>query len=184
MGYVERLEFHHARVRQMGLTRLRSTVLWDEDRRGPDYHWLDWLQAVGYGQTELVINDYGLLEWIDEAMFWNGCTASVMHELACQITRCYRGAFRSYNVGVKLGTGPIRLCGPPEPPVALWWPQLVGGVPANQRYHRYHCPGPRGRRPRLLHGHERALGLDRRCALRQLGPALRHRAGLACHRGQ
>ena len=49
MGYVEYLEFHHARVCQMGLTRLRGTMLWDEDRRGLDYHWLDWLQAVGHG---------------------------------------------------------------------------------------------------------------------------------------
>lgn len=38
-------------------------------------------------------------------MFWDCRTASVMHELACQIARRYRGAFRSYNV-VELGTGP------------------------------------------------------------------------------
>lgn len=39
-------------------------------------------------------------------MFWDCRTASVMHELACQIARRYRGAFHSYNVGVELGTGP------------------------------------------------------------------------------
>ncbi|OGX81145.1 hypothetical protein [Hymenobacter coccineus] len=102
-GHVEHLEFHYARARQMGLTRFRDTVLWDEQNRAPDYHWLDRLQAVGQGQIELVLNHYGLPEWIDEAMFWDGRAAAMMHDLAQQIAQRYPGAFRSYNVGVELG---------------------------------------------------------------------------------
>ena len=102
-GHVRQLEVNYARARQMGLTRFRDTVLWDETNRLPDYHWLDRLQSVSDGQIELVLNHYGLPEWVDEGMFWGGAAAEVMNELACQIAHRYRGAFRSYNVGVELG---------------------------------------------------------------------------------
>ena len=102
-GHVRQMESNYERARQMSLTRFRDTVLWDESNRCPDYHWLDRLRAVSNGQIELVLNHYGLPEWIDETMFWNGSAAGAMFELACQIAHRYRGAFRSYNIGVELG---------------------------------------------------------------------------------
>ena len=48
-GHVEQLEFHCLRARQMGLTRFRDTVLWDEASQRPDYRWLDRLQATSQG---------------------------------------------------------------------------------------------------------------------------------------
>lgn len=102
-GHVEHLEFHYRQARRMGLTRFRDTVLWDEARRAPDYRWLDRLQAVSDGQIELVLNHYGLPEWVDEAMFWGPGAAAEMYEQAYQIARRYPGAFRSYNLGAELG---------------------------------------------------------------------------------
>lgn len=102
-GHVERLEYDYLRARQMGLTRFRDTILWDEEARRPDYRWLDRLRAVSHGQIELVLNHYGLPEWIDEAMFWGSGAAEAMHELAYQVARRYAGVFRSYNPGVELG---------------------------------------------------------------------------------
>ncbi|MGI4736673.1 MAG: hypothetical protein ACRYG7_15985 [Janthinobacterium lividum] len=102
-GHVEHAELHYRRARQMGLTRFRDTVLWDEARRGPDYAWLDRLQALSHGQMELVLNHYALPEWLDEAMFWGDGAAAAMYELSYQVARRYPGAFRSYNVGAELG---------------------------------------------------------------------------------
>lgn len=102
-GHVEQMEYHYARGRQMGLTLFRDTVLWDEAAKQPDYHWLDRLQTTSHGQIELALNHYGLPEWIDEAMFWGSGAAEAMFDLAYQIARRYRGAFRSYNLGVELG---------------------------------------------------------------------------------
>ena len=102
-GHVAQPELNYQRARQMGLSRFRDTVLWDETNRRPDYLWLNRLQAVSHGQIELVLNHYGLPEWIDEAMFWNGQAAEAMHDLAYSIARHYAGAFRSYNPGVELG---------------------------------------------------------------------------------
>ena len=103
-GHVENVAFHYARARAMGLTRFRDTVLWDEAARQPDYRWLDQLHALSQGQTELVLNHYGLPEWLDEAAFWSEGAADAMRELAYQVARRYRGGgFRSYNVGVELG---------------------------------------------------------------------------------
>ena len=102
-GHVGQMETNYGRARQMGLTRFRDTVLWDETNRCPDYAWLDRLAAVGHGQIELVLNHYGLPEWIDDAMFWNGQAAAAMYNLAYTIARRYAGAFRSYNLGVELG---------------------------------------------------------------------------------
>ncbi len=102
-GHVERAEYHYERARQMGLTRFRDTVLWDEPTQRPDYPWLNRLQAISGGQIELALNHYGLPEWITETMFWDGSAADVMFELAYQIAHRYRNAFRSYNIGVELG---------------------------------------------------------------------------------
>ena len=102
-GHVEHLEQHYAQARQMGLTRFRDTVLWDEARRRPDYAWLDRLRATSQGQLELALNHYGLPEWVDEAMFWGTGAAEAMYELSYQVARRYQGAFRSYNLGVELG---------------------------------------------------------------------------------
>ena len=102
-GHVECMERNYARARQMGLTRFRDTVLWDEPRQAPDYRWLDRLQAASHGQTELALNHYGLPEWVTEAMFWGEDAAAAMYELAYQVARRYPGAFRRYNLGVELG---------------------------------------------------------------------------------
>lgn len=102
-GHKSQMEDNYQRGRQMGITLFRDTVLWDELNRCPDYAWLDRLQATSNGQTELVLNHYGLPEWIDEAMFWDGQAADAMYEQAYQIAKRYRGAFRSYNIGVELG---------------------------------------------------------------------------------
>jgi hypothetical protein len=102
-GHTEHAEFHYRRARQMGLTRFRDTVLWDEARRGPDYAWLDRLQALSQGQIELVLNHYALPEWLDEASFWGEGAAAAMYELSYQVARRYAGAFRSYNLGAELG---------------------------------------------------------------------------------
>ena len=68
-GHVTQLESHYAQARRMGVTRFRDTILWDERRRTPDYGWLDRLQALSQGQIELVLNHYGLPEWLSEADF-------------------------------------------------------------------------------------------------------------------
>ena len=102
-GHVEHLEFHYQRAREMGITRFRDTILWDEAARQPDYAWLDRLAAVSQGQVELVLNHYGLPEWLSEAQFWNGEAAAALRELARTVAQCYQGAFRSYNLGVELG---------------------------------------------------------------------------------
>jgi hypothetical protein len=102
-GHVEQLAFHYERARQMGITRFRDTILWNEASRQPNYHWLDRLQAVSHGQLELALNHYGLPEWLTEDMFWGSGAAEAMHELAYQVARRYQGAFRSYNIGVELG---------------------------------------------------------------------------------
>ena len=103
-GHVGRAEFHYQRSRQMGLTLFRDTVLWDEARHCPDYAWLDRLAALSQGQIELVLNHYGLPEWLNEAMFWGeGAAAAAMRELSYQLARRYGGAFRSYNLGAELG---------------------------------------------------------------------------------
>ena len=102
-GHVRQMEYNYGRARQMGLTRFRDTALWDEPNQCPDYPWLDRLRAVSHGQIELVLNHYGLPEWVDEATFWQGGAAEVMFELAYQIAHRYSGAFRSYNLGVELG---------------------------------------------------------------------------------
>ena len=36
-GHQGQMEVNYARARQMGLTRFRDTVLWDETNREPDY---------------------------------------------------------------------------------------------------------------------------------------------------
>ncbi len=102
-GHVGQMEYNYQRARQMGLTLFRDTVLWDEANQRPDYLWLDRLQAVSHGQIELVLNHYGLPEWIDERMFWEGYAAEAMFDLAYQVAHRYPGAFRSYNLGVELG---------------------------------------------------------------------------------
>jgi len=103
-GHVGRVADDYRRARRLGLTRFRDTILWDEARRAPDYAWLDQLAALSRGQTELVLNHYGLPEWITEEMFWSDGAAEAMRELAFQVARRYRGgAFRSYNLGVELG---------------------------------------------------------------------------------
>lgn len=102
-GHVAHLEYHYEQARQMGLTRFRDTVLWDEPNRCPDYRWLDRLQAISHGQIELALNHYGLPEWIYEAMFWGEGAAETMFDLAYQVARRYPGAFRSYNLGAELG---------------------------------------------------------------------------------
>jgi hypothetical protein len=102
-GHLGQMELNYERARQMGLTRFRDTVLWDETNRRPDYRWLDRLQKVSKGQTELVLNHYGLPEWVDERMFWNQGAAEAMYELAYHIAHRYKEAFRSYNIGVELG---------------------------------------------------------------------------------
>lgn len=102
-GHVEHLARHYEQARQMGLTLFRDTVLWDEARRRPDYRWLDRLAAVSQGQIELVLNHYGLPEWLDEAAFWGEGAAAAMRELAGEVARRYQGAFRSYNLGAELG---------------------------------------------------------------------------------
>ena len=102
-GHVENLELHYRRAREMGLTRFRDTVLWDEARRQPDYAWLDRLAAVSEGQLELVLNHYALPEWLTEEMFWTNGAADALRELAGQIAGRYQGAFRSYNLGAELG---------------------------------------------------------------------------------
>ena len=91
-GHEGQLEYNYKRARQMGLTRFRDTVLWDELNRCPDYHWLDRLQTVSNGQIELVLNHYGLPEWIDETMFWDGSAAEAMFDLSRRIAHRYRGA--------------------------------------------------------------------------------------------
>lgn len=102
-GHVEQLEFHYQRAREMGITRFRDTILWDEAARAPDYAWLDRLAAVSEGQVELVLNHYGLPEWLTDTQFWNGEAAAALRELAGEVARRYKGAFRSYNLGVELG---------------------------------------------------------------------------------
>lgn len=102
-GHVTNLERHYEQVRQMGLTRFRDTILWDESRRTPDYAWLDRLQVLSHGQIELVLNHYGLPEWLTEADFWGGRAAEAMRELAYQVASRYPGTFRSYNLGVEIG---------------------------------------------------------------------------------
>ena len=102
-GHVARLEVDYQRARQLGLTRFRDTILWDEARGTPDYAWLDRLAAVSQGQIELALNHYGLPEWLTAPQFWNGEAAAAMRALADQVARRYRGAFRSYNLGVELG---------------------------------------------------------------------------------
>ena len=102
-GHSQQMEFNYSRGRQMGISLFRDTVLWDEANRCPDYDWLDRLQAVSEGQIELALNHYGLPEWVDETMFWNGAAAEMMCEQAYQIAARYRGTFRSYNLGVELG---------------------------------------------------------------------------------
>ena len=102
-GHVEHAEFHYRRARQIGLTRFRDTILWNEAAHCPDYAWLDRLQALSQGQVELVLNHYALPEWLDEAMFWGDGAAAAMYELSYQVARRCAGAFRSYNVGAELG---------------------------------------------------------------------------------
>ncbi|GAB3898933.1 hypothetical protein [Spirosoma agri] len=102
-GHKDQMERNYLRGREMGLTFFRDTVLWNEAKRCPDYAWLDRLQAISNGQVELALNHYGLPEWIDESMFWGGQAAEAMYEQAYQIAHRYRGAFRSYNIGVELG---------------------------------------------------------------------------------
>ena len=102
-GHVRQMEYNYGRARQMGLTRFRDTILWDEPNRRPDYGWLDRLRTISNGQIELALNHYGLPEWIDETMFWTGFAAEAMFELAYSIAYRYPGAFRSYNLGVELG---------------------------------------------------------------------------------
>ena len=102
-GHEQQMEDNYRRTRQMGLTLFRDTVLWDEPNNHPDYAWLDRLERVRNGQIELALNHYGLPEWIDEGMFWDGFAAEAMYELAYQIAHRYPGIFRSYNLGVELG---------------------------------------------------------------------------------
>lgn len=102
-GHEQQMEDNYRRARQMGLTLFRDTVLWDEPDNHPDYAWLDRLERVSNGQIELALNHYGLPEWIDEGMFWDGFAAEAMYELAYQIAHRYPGIFRSYNLGVELG---------------------------------------------------------------------------------
>lgn len=102
-GHVAQMERNYQRARQMGLTRFRDTVLWDEPNRAPDHRWLDRLRAASHGQIELALNHYGLPEWVDEAMFWGTGAAEAMFDLAYRVARRYAGAFRSYNLGVELG---------------------------------------------------------------------------------
>jgi hypothetical protein len=102
-GHVAHLEDHYVQARRMGITRFRDTILWDESRRTPDYPWLDRLQALSQGDIELVLNHYGLPEWVTETDFWNDGAADTMRELAYQVARRYPATFRSYNVGVEVG---------------------------------------------------------------------------------
>ena len=102
-GHKDQMEDNYRWGRQMGLTLFRDTVLWDEAKQCPDYAWLDRLQNTSNGQIELALNHYGLPEWINEAMFWDGQAAEVMYQQAFQIAHRYQGAFRSYNIGVELG---------------------------------------------------------------------------------
>jgi len=125
-GHVKYAENHYAQARRMGLTRFRDTVLWDEANRGPDYHWLNRLRAVSHGQVELVLNHYGLPEWVDAPMFWNGGAAEVMFELAYRIARRYPGAFRCYNPGAELGIWTDWIAAPQNRQWPFggrdWWP--------------------------------------------------------------
>jgi len=102
-GHVAQLALHYRRAREMGITKFRDTVLWDEAARAPDYRWLDRLATVSEGQLELVLNHYGLPEWLTAEQFWNGEAAAAMRELACQVARRYPRAFARYNPGVELG---------------------------------------------------------------------------------
>ena len=103
LGHVEQLELHYRRARELGISRFRDTILWDENARTPDYHWLDRLARVSEGQLELVLNHYSLPEWLSEEQFWSGAAAEAMRELACEVARRYSGTFSSYNPGVELG---------------------------------------------------------------------------------
>ncbi|MEJ7662710.1 MAG: hypothetical protein WKG07_25680 [Hymenobacter sp.] len=109
-GHVENLELHYRSAREMGLTRFRDTVLWDEARHQPDYTWLDRLAAVSEGQIELVLNHYALPEWLTEEMFWTeGAAGAACASWPSKSLGATKMRFAAIIWGPNWASGPIGL---------------------------------------------------------------------------
>lgn len=102
-GHVGQMELNYLRAREMGLTRLRDAVLWDEARRGPDYAWLDRLRAVSHGQMELALNHYGLPAWLTQDTFWGAGAAEALHEPALEVSWSPGLPILTHELGERMG---------------------------------------------------------------------------------